>query len=235
MKLVKLIGSLFALVVITALLTGCKSRRVAMPFNGRDLTGWQVKGGDLSKSKWAVGIAEMSKDNPKMLLVRKGTGEMINTPAHHKDSVDIYCTKKFGDCRIELEVMVPEGSNSGIYVMGEYEIQVFDSYGKKQVGPGDMGAVFGLAVPAVNASKKPGQWQKYVIDFVAPKFDAAGKKISNAKLLKVQLNGQVIHENLELPKPSGGGVTNKESSSGPIMFQGNHGPVAYRNIRITER
>ena len=201
------------------------------PFNGRDLNAWQFKG-DKSKSKWVVGIAEMSTENPKLLTAKKGVGEMINTAREHRDSVDIYSKAKFGDCRIELEVMVPKGSNSGIYVMGEYEVQVLDSYGREKMGWSDMGAIYGAAVPSINACKKPGEWQKYVIEFLAPRFDVAGEKIANAKFVKVELNGRVLHENLEMPGPTPAGVTGTESPTGPIMFQGDHGPVAYRNIRI---
>jgi len=241
MKLRNFIGLIVVLTVFLGPLVGCNpccttSRTTsctAVLFNGRDLNGWEAKG-DKSKSKWVVGIAEMSTDNPKMLVVKKGKGEMINAAMRHGDSIDLYSKAKFGDCRIEVEVMVPKRSNSGIYVMGEYEVQVLDSYGRKKLGMGDMGAIYGAAPPPVNACKKPGEWQKYVIEFLAPKFDADGKKIANAKFIKVELNGQMLHENLEMPGPSGGGVTGKEAPTGPIMFQGNHGPVAYRNIRITD-
>jgi hypothetical protein len=128
---------------------------------------------------------------------------------------------------------VPKGANSGIYVMGEYEVQVLDSFGKEKLGGGDMGAVYGAAPPAVNACKPPGEWQKYVIDCQAPKFDGDGKKVANAILLKVELNGQRLHENLEMKGPTPAGVTGKEAADGPLMFQGDHGPVAYRNISIT--
>ena len=96
----------------------------------------------------------------------------------------------------------------------------------------DMGAVYSMAVPKVNACKKPGEWQKYVIEYRAPKFDANGNKTANGRLVKVVLNGQVIHEDLELKSQTPGGVTGKEVARGPLMFQGNHGPVAFRNIRI---
>jgi hypothetical protein len=103
------------------------------------------------------------------------------------------------------------------------------------LGMGDMGAIYGAAPPRVNACKPPGEWQKVVVDFVAPKFDANGKKTSSAKFVKVTLNGQVIQENAAMKGPTPGGVTGKEAAAGPIMFQGNHGPVAYRNIRVTPR
>ena len=129
--------------------------------------------------------------------------------------------------------MVPQGSNSGIYVMGEYEIQVLDSFGKQKMGSGDMGAIYNAAVPSINASKKPGEWQQYVIEFRAPRFDANGKKTQNAEFVKVELNGQVLHKNLVMPEATPGGVMGKEVPEGPLMFQGNHGPVAYRNIVVT--
>jgi hypothetical protein len=97
----------------------------------------------------------------------------------------------------------------------------------------DMGAIYGAASPPFNACGKPGEWQSYAIEFQAPRFDAQGRKTANARFLKVELNGKAIHRNLEMPGPTPGGVTGKEAPEGPIMFQGNHGPVAYRNIRIT--
>jgi hypothetical protein len=162
---------------------------------------------------------------------------MINLAAKHGDSIDIFSDKKFGDCRIELQLMVPQNSNSGVYVMGEYEIQVLDSWQRgTKLNGGDMGAVYGASPPGINASRRPGQWQKYVIDFRAPRFDSSGKKRSGrrgkARLLRVELNGQVLHENLTMDKETPGGVAGKESPRGSLMFQGNHGPVAYRNIIV---
>ena len=200
-------------------------------FDGKSLDDWQFKGSS-DKSKWKVGVAKMSPEDPKMLVNEGGTGEMINLAAKHGDSIDIFSKKKFGDCRIELQLMVPTGSNSGIYVMGEYEIQVLDSWGRKKMSGGDMGAVYGADAPRVNASRKPGEWQRYVIDFRAPKFDAAGTKTEKAQLLRVELNDQVLHENLTMKQQTPGGVTGTEAPTGPLMFQGNHGPVAYRNIVV---
>ena len=145
---------------------------------------------------------------------------------------DLITRENFGDVELHLEFMIPKGSNSGVYVMGEYEVQVFDSYGKEKVGPGDMGGLYGAAAPKVNACKKPGEWQKLVIDFQAPRFQD-GKRISKAKFLKVVLNDQVIHENVEMNGPTPSCLNGKESPTGPVMFQGDHGPVSFRNIRIT--
>jgi len=225
-------GMLMGLAVLMVL-TGCSQNRAVTPFNGKDLTGWQAKEEGRKQSKWTVGVAAVSSEDPKLLVARKGSGEMINAPGRFGEGLDLYSTDKFGDCRIELELMIPKGSNSGIYVMGEYEIQVFDSWGKEKMEFVDMGAIYGAAAPSFNACGKPGEWQSYVIEFQAPRFDAQGRKTANARFLKVELNGKAIHRNLEMPGPTPGGVTGKEAPEGPIMFQGNHGPVAYRNIRIT--
>jgi hypothetical protein len=203
-----------------------------LAFNGRNLDEWTTNTGSGKANKWAVGKAKISSSDPKQLQNAGGTGEMINLTPAHGESQDIYSKAKWGDCRIDLEVMVPQGSNSGIYVMGEYEIQVLDSFGRDKMGSGDMGAIYGGFAPPVNASKKPGEWQQYVIDWQAPKFDAGGKKIKNAEFVKVELNGQVLHKNLVMPGQTPGGVTGKEAPEGPLMFQGNHGPVAYRNIIV---
>ncbi len=200
-------------------------------FNGTNLEGWTCKGRK-DHAHWKVGIAEVAPDNPRTLVAEpaaEGKGEMVNAPGH---GTDIFSQQEFGDATLELEVMVPKGSNSGIYVMGEYEVQVLDSFGKRKVGPGDMGGIYGATAPAVNASQAPGEWQRYVIEFQAPRFDG-DKKVANAKFVKVTLNGQVIHENVEMKGPTPGGVKGREAPTGPIMFQGNHGPVAYRNIRVT--
>jgi hypothetical protein len=202
---------------------------VARPFNGKSLEGWTLKGPE-TKSHWMVGVAKVNPNHPELLIVKpvEKNGQLVNAKAH---GVDIYSNAKYGDCTLEIEVLVPKGSNSGIYMMGEYEVQVLDSYGKEKVGPGDIGGLYNAAAPRVNAAKPPGEWQKFVIEFQAPKFKN-GEKVSHAVFKKVTLNGQVIHENVELKGPTPGGVTGKEAAQGPLMFQGNHGAVAYRNIKV---
>ncbi|MGB2822224.1 MAG: DUF1080 domain-containing protein [Phycisphaerae bacterium] len=198
-------------------------------FDGKDreLKQWQTKG---KKSYWVVGSAKLDSANPRELVVSKEGKELVNAKGH---GVDIYSKYVHGDAIIKLEVMVPKGSNSGIYVHGEYEIQVLDSFGRdKNPGKGDMGAIYGAAPPKKPKYKEPGEWSTYEIHFLAPRFDADGKKTANAKFVKMVLNGQVIHENVEMKGPTPGGVDRKEKPEGPIMFQGNHGPVAYRNITV---
>ncbi|MGE3807857.1 MAG: DUF1080 domain-containing protein [Gemmataceae bacterium] len=202
-------------------------------FNGKDLSGWKLKGNNEKKSKWVVGVAKVDPSSPNKLVVEPVKGDevpqLINSAG---GGVDLFSEEKFGDGTYEVELMVPKGSNSGVYVMGEYEVQVLDSFGKKTVGPGDIGGLYGAAAPKLNAAKAPGEWQKFVIEYQAPRFKD-GKKVANAKFLKITLNGQVIHENVEMKGPTPSGVTGKEAETGPLMFQGDHGPVAYRNIKFT--
>ena len=212
---------------LCAIATVSQAGEAAKPFNGKNLNGWKQKG-PATKSHLTVGTAKLNPENAREFIVAKGGNELINAKG---GGIDFYCEALFGDAIIEVEVMVPQGSNSGVYVMGEYEIQVLDSYGRKKLSGGDMGAIYGAAPPRVNACKKPGQWQKYEIHFRAPRFKD-GKKTVNAKFLKVILNDQLLHENVEMKNATPGGVDGKEKPKGPLMFQGNHGPVSYRNIII---
>lgn len=221
------------LCVAAVLLWGAAWAEDAKPielFNGKDLTGWKLRG-DPAKSGWKVGKAALDPANPQHLLCSEGT-EMVNDVKGHGVGLDIYTEQKFGDVHLELELMVAKESNSGIYLMGEYEVQVLDSFGKAVPDKGDMGAIYSLVAPKVNACKAPGEWQKFVIDFIAPRFDAEGKKTANAKFVKVVLNDQVIHENAEAIRATGGEL-GKEVPAGPLMLQGNHGPVSFKNIKIT--
>jgi hypothetical protein len=204
--------------------------RVVAPFNGRNLDGWTIQGA-ASASQWTVGHAKLDAKNPREFVATPSdgdSGELVNAKLH---GVDIYTVEKFGDATIDLDFMVPQGSNSGIYPMGEYEVQILDSYGRKTVNTGDLGGVYGVAAPRANAAKKPGEWQHIVIEFRAPRFED-GKKVANAKFVKVTLNGQVIQENVEVRGPTGGGISGQESPTGPLKFQGNHGVVSFRNIKI---
>jgi hypothetical protein len=207
--------------------------KAVTPFNGTDLKGWKLR--NEKNNHWVVGFAALDEKEPRQLMLlpeRKQARELINDLKKGEHGTDIYTDEKFGDCVVELELMIPKGSNSGIYLMGEYEVQVLDSYGKEKVGPGDMGGIYNTAAPKKNACKKPGEWQKFVIDFQAPRF-ADGKKTSNALFRKVTLNGEVIHEMVEAPKPTGSELSAKEVATGPLMIQGDHGPVAVRNLKIT--
>jgi hypothetical protein len=172
---------------------------------------------------------------------QKGAGILLNLNSEtQKDN--LVTSFEHGDIELELDVMIPKGSNSGIYLQGRYEVQLLDSWGVKTPSFSDIGGIYrnwentpgkifmGKA-PISNAAKAPGLWQTFKISFRAPTFDANGKKITNAKFNYVELNGIRIHENLEVPLPTGGPIENNEKAAGPLMIQGDHGPVAFRNIK----
>ncbi len=205
-----------------------------VPFNGKDLTGWKVK--DTKKSNWVVGVSAVNPDKPGELLLRREGKDEVKELVGLKSGTDIFTEQKFGDCVIELEFMVPKGSNSGVYVMGEYEVQILDSFGKAddKLTQGDLGALYSAAAPKKNFARKPGEWQSFVIDFTAPTFEG-DKKTADAKFVKVTLNGQVVHENVAMKQHTPGGLTGKEAATGPLMFQGDHGPVTFRNVKVTPK
>jgi hypothetical protein len=228
--------SLPAFALLVALLPGSHAadNKAINLFNGKDLKGWKLK--DEKKSKWEAASVEMDAKNNNMLAVvppQAGKDAVVSLANMKSGGCDIFTEEKFGDVILELEFMVPKGSNSGIYMMGEYEVQILDSFGKAddKLTQGDLGALYSAAAPKKNHAKKPGEWQKFEIIFQAPKF-TDGKKTANAKFLSVALNGEVIHKNVELKQQTPGGLTGKEAATGPIMFQGDHGPVAFRNIKV---
>jgi hypothetical protein len=121
-----------------------------------------------------------------------------------------------------------------------YECQIFDSYGSTQpMTSSDGGGIYhqwvneqgvGGSAPRVNASLPPGQWQSYQLWFQAPRFDASGKKIANAKYLRVLHNGLLVQENVDLAGPTRAHMEIPEAPENSLMIQGDHGPVAVRNI-----
>ncbi len=151
----------------------------------------------------------------------------------------------FGSCKLHIEFAtpsVPEGSgqgrgNSGVFLMGQYEIQVLDSYENTTYPDGQCGALYGRSKPLVNASRKPGEWQTYDIIFHRPVFDENGKVTRKAKFHVVH-NGWVIQDNVEL---SGGTGWNgphsiseyqKHGETGPLKMQDHGNPVRFRNIWV---
>ena len=121
-------------------------------------------------------------------------------------------------------------------------MQLLDSWGETRPGFSDCGGIYQRrredgtqyegAAPRINACKAPGLWQDLRIAFQAPRFDAAGRKRQNARFLSVEINGVPVHENLEVSGPTGGATGNGEVAAAPLMIQGDHGPVAFRNFRL---
>jgi len=197
--------------------------------------------GDIPESWKLVGGVTADWEHEDFLSTSPGKDILVNPPKS-KNGPHLISRFEHGDMELELEFMVPKGSNSGIYLQGRYEIQIFDSWGKINPNSGDAGGIyqrwdeekkqgFEGKPPRTNASKAPGLWQQVKIDFEAPRFDASGKKIKNAKFNQVYLNGVLIHENVEVTGPTRSALFDDEKPLGPIMIQGDHGPVAIRNIR----
>lgn len=210
---------------------------------GHELDAWE--GG----SGWIVaGDAQLDptvKSGRKLLAV-PGRGVVISSLEGLALNRNLQSKQQFRDLVVHVEFLIPKGSNAGVKLQGLYEIQILDSFGKKNPSGEDCGGVYPRAEPLpqyhtiddgvpprVNAAKPAGQWQTLDIVFRAPRFDATGQKVENARFIKVVLNGQVIHENVELRWPTGWvWRVEKERPEGPLFLQGDHGPVAYRNVRV---
>ncbi len=202
---------------------------------------------DQPSKNWTIEQAVFATYADTALQVSPGKGVLVNTlrSGKYHRSDDLKSKMQHGDIRLLVDFMLPKGMNSGIYLQGRYEVQLYDSWGKKTVKYSDCGGIYerwddsrgkgkegyeGYA-PRQNASKAPGLWQTLEIDFQAPRFDANGKKIANAIFKKVILNGLVVQENIEVSGMTRGAIFDKEAPLGPILIQGDHGPVAFRNLR----
>jgi len=204
---------------------------------GDDFSTWR-KHGD-----WQiVGQAIMNPENEKRIATEPGIGVIVNGPKGR--TVDLLSLAEFADFRAHIEFMVSRGSNSGVYFMGRYEIQILDSWAVEQPTFSDCGGIYQRwddkrtpkgyegRPPRVNASLPPGQWQTFDVIFRAPRFDSSGSKIANARFEKVIHNGILVHQNVQVTGPTRANTYKDEKPKGPLMLQGDHGPVAYRNIWI---
>jgi len=229
-----LVGMFFCLLATTEVSAGKKTERVYLI--GSDFSGWRDNTG-----QWEiVGDAFTHPQNVSLLSSRPGTAVMVNGPTGR--TRNLLSKEEFSDVRAHIEFMVPKGSNSGVYFMGRYEIQIFDSWGVEKPKYSDCGGIYQRwdnrrtpkgyegHSPRVNASRPPGQWQSFDVIFRAPRFDDNGKKIAHARFEKVVHNGIVVHEDVQLTGPTRASAYNDEKPLGPLMLQGDHGPVAYRNI-----
>ena len=171
-------------------------------FNGKDLTGWKAKETTMA-SAWSV----------------EG-GTLANLPPVHKPgaprTANLRTEREFEDFNLKLEVNVPAGSNSGVYLRGIYEIQVMDSFGKA-LDSHNMGALYSRITPSVAAEKKAGEWQTMDITLVE-------------RHVTVVLNGKTIIDNQPAAGCTGGAMWSDQFKPGPIYLQGDHGTVSYRNL-----
>ena len=143
-------------------------------------------------------------------------GSILRSP---KPGSNIMTDKKFSDFKLHVEFRYPKGSNSGVYLRGRYEVQVMDSKGmepQKDL----LGAIYGFISPSEMMAKDPGVWQSYDITLV-------GRTVTLA------VNGKTVICKQEIPGITGGALDSNEGEPGPIMFQGDHGTIEYRNIIIT--
>jgi hypothetical protein len=191
-------------------------------FDGQDSSHW-VQKKDGSPAKWTVADGYME--------VAPKTG-------------DIQSKEAFGDCQLHVEFREPsppkgedqDRGNSGVFLMGLYEIQVLDSYNSKTYADGQVAAVYGQYPPLVNAARPPGEWQTYDIIWHGPRFSADGKLAHPAHVTVIH-NGVLAQDNVELTGPTGHHVRPPYTPGPdklPLALQDHNHPVRFRNIWIRE-
>jgi cytochrome c len=238
---------------------GSGNYRVSIFAGGLPTSGWdksepQVLETDEEDAKELTeGAERVSRVSPTLgnsvperaILLFDGTEKSLlenwETGAKFKDGLLVsgaMTRSKFRDYRLHLEFKVPNmpeslgqaRGNSGVYHQGRYETQVLDSFGfENEINT--CGAIYGVQKASVNASLPPGVWQTYDVEFIAARWDDAGKKTENAKLT-VRLNGIVIHSGTEVPSPTTAAPIAESPEPGPIYLQDHGNPVDYRNIWI---
>jgi hypothetical protein len=136
-----------------------------------------------------------------------------------KPGSNLMTDRTFSDFKLHVEFRYPKASNSGVYLRGRYEVQVADSKGLEPLKD-ELGAVYGFIAPSEMMAKDPGEWQSYDITLVG-------------RMVTVSLNGKTVICRQEIPGITGGALNSREGEPGPILFQGDHGTIEYRNIVIT--
>jgi hypothetical protein len=202
-----------------------------------------LEGFESASENWKIVGDIQGKYDSESLNPSKGSGILYNNfkkEIQFKEGRNLFTKFNHGDIYLELDIMVAEGANSGIYFQSRYEVQILDSWNSKGLTSSDMGGIyerwkddkgFEGSAPLKNASLAPGLWQHMEISFQAPRFDATGKKTMNAKFNFIKLNGIILHENIFVTGPTRSSAAADEKSLAPIMFQGDHGVVAFKNIR----
>lgn len=148
-------------------------------------------------------------------------GLLVNDVSGGRHGTDLVTTEVFQDFVLRFEFKIPKGANSGVYLRGRYELQIVDDYDRGQPSNGGNGAIYSQAPVAQFASKPAGQWQTVEATIV-------GQKIT------VVLNGVKVHDQFECKAPTGGQLDNNVEQPGPIMLQGDHGSISFRNLTIKE-
>ncbi|MCX6630287.1 MAG: DUF1080 domain-containing protein, partial [Candidatus Solibacter sp.] len=200
--------------------------------NGRDLSGWHAEKNAADEWFASPGVTWRRVFSPTHLNARSAPGDRIVNGKEGK-TANFVTDESFGSFELYLEFMLAKGSNSGLYLHGLYEIQIFDTYGFD--GPltsGDLGGIYDHQPPSRNAARPPGEWQSLRVWFQAPQFDLAGKMMANPRILRVLLNNVPVQENVTLLRPTTSHLEISPAARNPLMLQGDHGPVAFRNIYI---
>lgn len=179
-------------------------------FNGRDLTGWRLID-PKAVNAWSIENGALAN---KPAPHGNGKGKGAQPPR----SGNLRTDREFEDFNLTLEVSVPAGSNSGVYLRGIYEVQVFDSYGKG-LDSHNMGAIYSRITPTMSAEKPAGEWQTLDITLVD-------------RHATVILNGKKIIDNQPIEGCTGGAMWSDQFRPGPIYLQGDHGAVSYRNLTL---
>jgi hypothetical protein len=209
-------------------------------FDGASLDGWAAR----REHTWRVaGGVQLDPAEARRFTIDPGAGIMVN--GDDGRTADLHTLREHGSCELHLEFCVPAKSNSGVYLMGQYEIQVLDSWGTpdSELKYNSCGGIYARWIaatstpydgqaPRTNASRPPGEWQTFDVVFRAPPFDATGRKVANARFERVVHNGVLIHEQFECTGPTRGAWQEQDIPRGPLRLQGDHGPVAYRDLRI---
>ena len=186
-----------------------------------------------------MGAAEVELDpaDDRDLWAKRGSGNLASWGDGRTG--DLFSRADLGSCELYLEFLIPAESSSGIYLLGNYEIEIADtnelsddeltpeSCGGIPAGPG-----FDGRRPLTNAALPFGEWQTLELTFRAPRFDDDGRKVANARFERVVLNDALVHEDVECTGPTRGALSDVEAARGPLRLEGSRGPVAFRDVRV---